>query len=222
MKYLLFDADETLWNFKATEEIALRKLFNHYSIEYNENSIMDYEEGNHRCWAEYEEGKMTLDVLETERWALFFSRIERDEDENEAALLFRDALAHNGILLQGAKDFLERIKTRPKSLVTNGIASIQRERLKDTAIEPYFENIFISSEIGYNKPQKELFDYILEKIGKRKEECIMIGDSERSDIQGAVNAGMESIYINFEGKICEKATYNVSTYSALGELLSRI
>lgn len=222
MKYLLFDADETLWNFKATEEIALRNIFSRYSIPYDESFISDYEVGNRLCWKEYEGGKLALDDLEVKRWALFFTRIDKKEDEKEASLIFRDLLAHNGILLEGAGEFLERIKERPKSLVTNGIAYIQRQRLKDTGIEKYFENIFISSEIGANKPQKKLFDHILSSIGREKDECIMIGDSRESDIQGAVNAGMESIYINFKGETCEKATYSVSSYDELESLIKRI
>ncbi len=222
VKYLLFDADETLWNFKATEEIALRKLFPRYNMTYDEKTVDDYEIGNRLCWKEYEEGTLSLDELEPKRWDLFFKRREVDYSPLEASLLFRNFLAHNGILLEGADVFLESIKEYPKSLVTNGIAMIQRERLKDTGIEKYFENIFISSEIGYHKPEKELFDYIFEKLGKGKDECIMIGDSEHSDIMGAVNAGMESIYISFKGEKSSLATYSVSSYRELEDLIRSI
>lgn len=222
MRYLLFDADETIWDFKATEEIALKKIFSHYDIEYTKDEIDSYMEGNLMCWREYENGRLNLDNLEIKRWRLFFEKTHRNLPADDTALFFKDALAHNGLLLPGAEEFLENIKDYPKSLVTNGISSIQRQRLRDTGIEHYFENIFISSEIGYNKPQKELFDYILGKIGRKKEECIMIGDSEHSDIQGAVNAGMESIYINFEGKKSSLSTYNVSSYRELEDLIGRI
>ena len=222
MKYLLFDADETLWNFKATEEIALRKLFPIYNMEYDDKTVDDYEVGNRLCWKEYEGGTLALDELETKRWDLFFKRRSVDHSSLEAALLFRNLLAHNGILLDGADVFLESIKEYPKSLVTNGIAMIQRMRLKDTGIEKYFDNIFISSEIGYHKPQKELFDFIVKKLGKKKDECIMIGDSEHSDIMGAVNAGMESIYISFKGEKSSIATYSVSSYGELEDLIRSI
>ncbi len=222
MKYLLFDADETLWNFKVTEEIGLRKLFSSFHMEYDEKTIEDYEVGNRACWKAYEDGTLDLDTLEVKRWDLFFKRRGLDYSPLEAALLFRNLLAHNGILLDGASLFLESIKERPKSLVTNGIASIQRQRLKDTGIEKYFDNIYISSEIGFHKPQKELFEFILTNLGKEKDECIMIGDSENSDIMGAVNAGMESIYLNFDGKKSDKATYSVSSYKELENLIRRI
>ncbi len=222
MRYLLFDADETLWDFKATEDIGLRRIFSLYDIEYTEEMFNAYMEGNLLCWREYECGALSLDDLEIKRWELFFKKIKRNLPAEETAKIFKDTLAHNGILLPGAGEFLDNIKDCPKSLVTNGISSIQRQRLKDTGIEPYFDNIFISSEIGYNKPQKELFEYIFRTIGKTNKECIMIGDSEHSDIQGAVNVGMESIYINFNGIKSETATYSASSYKELEALIRRI
>lgn len=222
MRYLLFDADETIWDFKATEDIGLKKVFSLYDIDYTEETFNAYMEGNILCWREYENGTLSLDELETKRWKLFFNKIGRNVSASEAAEIFKDTLAHNGILLPGAGEFLESIKEYPKSLVTNGISSIQRQRLRDTGIEHYFENIFISSEIGYNKPQKELFDYVFKAVGKTNRECIMIGDSEHSDIRGAVNAGMESIYINFSGKKCDIATWSVSSYTELEALIRRI
>ena len=222
MRYLLFDADETIWNFKATEEIGLRKLFSFYNIPYDEENINSYMEGNVLCWREYEKGELDLDTLEVKRWKLFFDKTGRNYSPAEASLYFKDALAHNGILLDGAGEFLERIKEYPKSLVTNGISSIQRQRIKDTGIGEYFDHIFISSEIGYHKPQKELFEKILEVIKKDRSECIMIGDSVSSDILGASNVNMESIYINFLGHKAEAATYSVSSYEELENLIRRI
>lgn len=222
MRYLLFDADETIWNFKATEEIGLRKIFRKYDIPYDEKNIADYMEGNILCWREYECGELELERLETKRWELFFSKTGRNHPAEEAALFFKDTLANNGILLDGAGEFLENIKEFPKSLVTNGISTIQRQRIKDTGIGKYFDYIFISSEIGYHKPQRELFERILEVTGKKRNECIMIGDSIHSDIEGACNAGIESIYLNFDGQKAEKATYSVQSYRELENLIRRI
>ncbi len=222
MRYLLFDADETIWDFHATEEIGLRKVFSSFGIDYSEEMIAFYEEGNILCWGEYENGSLELDDLEVKRWKLFFDHIGRKEDAGDAAALFRNVLAHNGKLLCGAEEFLESIRQYPKSIVTNGISSIQRQRHKDTGTERFFENIFISSELGPHKPQKELFDMVLGILGRDRSECVMIGDSEKSDIQGAVNAGIDSIYINFSGKKSGKATWSVSSYRELEDLIRRI
>ena len=223
MRYLLFDADQTIWNFKATEEIGLRSIFSSIGISYDSTSLDSYMIGNLQCWKEYEDGMLSLDELETKRWNLFFKRIGRNDlSAEDAAKRFKFLLAHNGRLLDGAEDFLKSISDCPKSLVTNGISEIQRQRLKDTATDRFFEHIFISSEIGWHKPQKELFDEILSVLGKKREECVMIGDSEHSDIAGANNAGIDSIYINFEGKTSLQATWSVSSYRELRDLIRRI
>ena len=223
MRYLLFDADQTIWDFNATEKIGLGKVFESCFLTSFEEMKDAYMVGNLLCWKEYEDGTLTLDELEVKRWRLFFDRIGRkDLSPENAAALFREALAHNGRMLPGAVEFLESIKERPKSLVTNGIAYIQRQRLRDTESEKYFDNIFISSEIGYHKPQKELFDAVLRALGKTGDECVMIGDSEHSDIQGAVNAGIDSIYLNFSGKKSDAATWSVSSYDELRDLIGRI
>lgn len=222
MKYLLFDADQTLWDFKQTEKIAIAILFNYFNIPNNEEITEKYMSGNNLCWKEYEEGKLSLDELEIKRWELFFAKTDLSYNAKEAANLFGKAIAENGILLEGAEAFLYSIRDLPKALVTNGIARIQRRRLKDTKIEKYFEHIFISDEIGYHKPQKELFLYILQKIEKESKDCIMIGDSEKSDIEGALSVNMESIYFSLDGKKSALASYCVSSYKELEELIRRI
>ncbi len=223
MRYLLFDADQTIWDFNATEKIGLETVFSSFFIPMSKEMIDAYMAGNLLCWRDYEDGRLTLDELEVKRWRLFFERIGKEDGNAEgAAFLFKEALAHNGILLPGAEEFLTSISERPKSLVTNGIASIQRQRLKDTGCGRHFENIFISSEIGYHKPQKELFAYVLKSLGKNAGECVMIGDSIHSDIEGAAGAGIESIYLNFEGRKAEEATWSVSSYDELRALIETI
>lgn len=223
MRYLLFDADQTIWDFNATEKIGLETVFSSFFIPMSKEMIDAYMTGNLLCWRDYEDGRLTLEELEVKRWRLFFERTgKEDGNAEEAAALFKEALAHNGILLPGAGEFLTSISERPKSLVTNGIASIQRQRLKDTGCERHFENIFISSEIGYHKPQKELFAYVLKSLGKNAGECVMIGDSIHSDIEGAAGAGIESIYLNFEGRKAEEATWSVSSYDELRALIETI
>ncbi len=223
MRYLLFDADQTIWDFNQTEEIGLRNIFSSFGLPCDRTTHDSYMTGNLRCWKEYEDGLLTLDELETKRWRLFFENTGlKDADAEKTAERFKYLLAHNGRLLEGAEDFLISISDYPKSLVTNGISEIQRQRLKDTKTDRFFEHIFISSEIGWHKPQKELFDEILRILGKNKEECVMIGDSEHSDIAGAANAGIDSIYLNFDGRKSPLATWSVSSYAELGDLIGRI
>lgn len=220
MYYLLFDADMTFWDFHTTEQRSLVAMANHLGVEHNEQFLADYDVGNKWCWKQFEDSLLTIEKLEEKRWELFFERTGMlDQNTKEAAEFFGNQLASNGILLPGAGEFLENIKDLPKSLVTNGIARIQRARLKSTDTEKYFEHIFISQELGVNKPQKAFFDIVLATLGKDKDECIVIGDSENSDIRGANNAGIKSIYLNFKGKKSENATWSVSSYEELEALL---
>ncbi|MBQ0071423.1 MAG: YjjG family noncanonical pyrimidine nucleotidase [Spirochaetales bacterium] len=220
MKYFLFDADMTFLDFKTTEAISLKEIFeNTFGLEFNEKTLKDYEIGNSWCWDKFEKAEITLENLEVLRWKLFIDRVGIDADPEKACRIYNNLLASNGLLLPGAKEFLENTRDLPKSLVTNGIAFIQHARLEATDTKKYFEHLFISQEMGTSKPQKSYFDLVLKTLGKKAEECVVIGDSEKSDIQGAVNAGIDSIYLNFQGKKSKKATWSVSSYKELETLL---
>ena len=136
--------------------------------------------------------------------------------------MFIENLAEHGIMLPGAIDFLDSVRDRRKSIITNGIAEVQHGRIEDSMTGKYFERIFISEEIGSSKPAPEFFSHVLATLGMQPDDCIVIGDSESSDIQGAVNAGIDSIYINFNGIRSSMASYSVSSFDELRKLIDRI
>ena len=217
-KYLLFDADNTLYDFSATEKLALSKVFEEFGIP--ADLLPVYHEGNRKCWEMYEKGEMTLEKLENERFHIFLKAIGSNEDPDLVGSAYSRYLGEAGIMIDGAIDLLERLeKEYHLCLITNGIANIQRERIRRTDTARFFRKIFISQEIGYAKPDKRFFDYVLTSLGTDKESCIVIGDSLTSDIQGALNAGIESVYISFDGKQSDKATWTVSSYDELVRLL---
>lgn len=221
-KYLLFDADGTLYDFKATESVALKRVFENYGIPWTKEMFMLYEEGNHFCWDQYEKGLMSQEKLKGERFRILFDKLSIKSDAEEAGDLYVDYLSEAGIMIDGALDFLESIKDRKMAIITNGIAKTQHGRFNRTNTKRFFEEIFISQEMKVAKPDKAFFDHVLDVIKRKPEECIVIGDSEKSDIQGAINANIDSIFINFDGKVSEKATYSVSSYEELYELLKTI
>ena len=222
-KHLLFDADGTLYDFKATEERALSSLFSDLSIPYDDEYIGLYHQANSGCWREYEEGILSMDRLRSERFRRFFSMIGRTDDPERAGEDYVLRLGNAGIMLPGAIDFIESIHGRfPMYIITNGIADTQHMRFRGTDTEKYFDGIFISEELGVQKPDPGFFRKVLEDIGTDKERAIVIGDSERSDIQGARNAGIESIFISFEGRRSEMADHNASSYAELSALIDDI
>ena len=221
-KYLLFDADGTLYDFNATESIALKDLFGYYRIPYTDANISIYHECNDYCWDQFEKGLMSQDKLKEYRFRLFFDKLGLKISDEEAGNLFLKRLSKHGLMLPGAVDFLNSINDRRKSIVTNGIAEVQHGRIDDSNTESYFEHIFISEEIGSNKPDPAFFRTVLDTLKMSPDECIVIGDSEKSDIQGAINAGIESIYLNFNGAISDKATYSVASFDELKRLIDSI
>ena len=221
-KYLLFDADGTLYDFASSSRIALEKVMNKNSIAYNDNTHKLYEIGNKWCWECYEKGTLTQEELKTKRFQLFFNKLGLHQDPFVAGEDYVSFLSKEGIMIPGAMELLEKLGNRPKSIITNGIAKTQHGRFDRTDTKTYFDYIFISQEMGLQKPDKAFFDSVLKTIGKRADQCIVIGDNEKSDIQGAINGGMDSIFISFDGKKSELATYNVSSYKELSDLLSTI
>ena len=218
-KYLLFDADNTLYDFNETERRALDRLFLKYSI--SPALLPVYHEGNKKCWELYEKGALTLEALETERFRLFIENASLNENPKNMSEDYIKMLGEEGILLPGAMQLLEKLKKKYSlSIITNGIARVQRERIKRSGTTAFYDHIFISQEIGYNKPDIRFFSYVLKELNAEKEECLVIGDSLSSDIKGANNAGLDSVFISFKGEKAEDATWSVSSFDELLALLS--
>jgi 2-haloacid dehalogenase len=120
----------------------------------------------------------------------------------EAEDAYRVWLGEGAYLMEGAVEILDYLKERyPLYVVTNGVGATQRKRLKASGLDKYFRDIFISEEAGSQKPQKEFFEYCFAHIKEAgPEEMMVIGDSLTSDIQGGVNAGIDTCWFNPQGK----------------------
>lgn len=221
-KYLLFDADGTLYDFAASAEISLKKVFEKNGIAFTSENFEKYEIGNKYCWECYEKGTLTQEELKTKRFQLLFDLFSLNQSAFVAGEDYVQYLSEEGIMLPGALEFLEHTKDRDMAIITNGIAKTQHGRFEKTDTKKYFKHIFISQEMRKQKPDKAFFDEVLKTIGKKPEECLVIGDSEKSDIKGAVNANIDSVYISFNGSKSDLATYNVSSFEELEKLLSNL
>ena len=222
-RHLLFDADETLYDFAATERYALSLLFQDLSIPYTSEWIEPYHEENDKCWHMFECGEMTLERLKSARFEMFFSVTGLPYDGKKAGEDYTRYLGDGGFMLPGAIDFLEDItKDHDASIITNGIAYTQHKRFEMTDTVKYFKHIFVSEEIGVQKPDKRFFDHVLSVLGLSPSDCLVIGDSEKSDIQGALNAGIESIYFSLKGKSSDKADHNAHSFDELASIIRKI
>ena len=223
MRYLLFDIDGTLLDFRKSERTSLGLLFGKLGICKSEENYTLYHECNESLWKEYEKGTISQDDIRKNRFRLFFSKIGFDYDHVEADREYEEFLSSHGYLIDGAEDLMEKIRIEGNKkcyAITIGISHVQRGRLKGTGMDKYFEKIFISGEIGVQKPDKAFFDYIFQNSGIVKEESIVIGDGIKSDIAGANNAGLKSILISSEKS--DLATYTVRDLRELDELLDHI
>ena len=198
---LLFDADNTLLDFDKDERQALVKVLTEYSVPVNEENIKIYTEINKGLWKQFEKGEITKPELKRIRFRLFFERIgfETEADSLEVNERYLHLLGDGGNLLEGATDILKKLKGEGYAIyiVTNGVALTQARRLKKSGILPFVSEIFVSETIGYQKPRKEFFDCVFERIEEKdKEKILLIGDSLTSDIKGAMNAGIDSVWLN--------------------------
>lgn len=195
---LFFDLDNTLLDFNQAERIAVGKTLKHFHIEPKEAVLKRYSELNQAQWKLLEQGKISREQVKLHRFQLLFAELGTDAPAEEAALMYETLLAYGHYFIDGAEELLETLYGKYRMyLVTNGTLSVQKGRLKSAGISRYFEDIFISEELGYNKPSIEYFNCCFSKIPDfHKESAVIIGDSLTSDIQGGINAGIRTIWFN--------------------------
>lgn len=202
-KYLLFDADHTLLDFDHDMEIAFRRMYHDVGfdrqIPYSRSILETYSRCNERWWRRFEQGLCTKPELFRSRFIDFFAEtgltwIEPDQLHT----IYFSALGETGTVFDGALELLAALsKCFELYIVTNGNADSQRTRLQSSGLMSYVRDYFISETAGAAKPDKRYFDYVLAHIpGAAPANCIVIGDSLTSDMLGAVNAGMDSIWYN--------------------------
>lgn len=200
-KAILFDADETLLNFEAAEEKALKILFDHLGMDYDSVSG-DYRRINSACWSAYEKGEMTQSELRIERFSGFLKLHPHTLTPAETAAFYEKALSEQHDELPGAFEAVRDISRRlPIAIVTNGIASIQRPRTGKCSMNAFFKEVVISEEVGSSKPRPEMVFIALDRLGKiNPRDALMIGDSLTSDMNAARNAGVDFLWYNPKGK----------------------
>ena len=200
--YLLFDADNTLFDFEQGERNAHLRLCRTYGLAFSEEGYQLYHKCNADLWRDFDRGLCTKEYLLVERFRRYLA-ITGERADPEA--LNRDhlrALGEGAMLLPGAEE-LCRVLSRDHRLylLTNAVASVQKTRFANSAIAPYFQGVFISEEVGVGKPDPAYFDYVFHAVpGLARDNALVIGDSLTSDIQGANNAGLPCCWFNPKGQ----------------------
>ncbi len=200
MRYqtLLLDADGTLLDFKKTEARGIEETFRRYHLAFDRQLLEDYSAINRKCWEEFEQGMLDKETLLEERFRRLFSRYQIKADTSAIEKTYQYELGRGAYLIEGAYETCEKLsKTCDLYIVTNGVAVTQYQRVHDSGLDKLIKGMFISEEIGFQKPQPEFFQYVASHIaGFDKHRALMVGDSLSADISGGIHAGLDTCWYN--------------------------
>ncbi|MEK5520290.1 YjjG family noncanonical pyrimidine nucleotidase [Heyndrickxia sp. FSL W8-0423] len=195
---LLFDIDDTLLDFGAAEDLALRMLFADQEIVLTDEMKARYDLLNQGLWRSFEEGKITRDEIVNTRFSIFLKEYGKEVDGAILGKKYSSYLAKGHQLIDGALELITNLQQQyDLYIVTNGVSETQYKRLHDSGLYSLFKDIFVSEDTGYQKPMKEYFDYVFARIPHfSKEKTLIIGDSLSADMRGGYVAGIDTCWFN--------------------------
>ncbi|HHT7237594.1 MULTISPECIES: YjjG family noncanonical pyrimidine nucleotidase [Bacillus] len=225
-KTLLFDVDDTLLDFQKAEKIALRMLFEEKGLILTDEIEDRYKKINKSLWGSFEKGEITRNEIINTRFSILFKEYGEEVDGILFENNYRSYLEEGNQLMQGAFEFINQIQSEyDLYIVTNGISKTQDKRLRNAGLHSLFKDIFVSEDTGFQKPMKEYFDYVFERIPNfSPEEGLIIGDSLSADIKGGYVAGIDTCWFNPEKKSNDSEivpTYEVHNFEELYALLKQ-
>jgi len=227
-QHIFFDLDHTLWDYDRNVTESLSELYLHYDllglgIPTFQNFFDSFHHINYQLWDWYNVGKIDKENLRKERFRMIFEHAGASPD---------------GIPLPFEEDFMHRTSSKSHvfpytfeilnylqgkyklHIITNGFDESQAKKINSAKLGSYFDLIVTSETTGHKKPDARIFHHTVEKLGTRHEHCLMIGDNPNSDIMGAINAGIDQVYFNPEGKQIElQPTYTIAHLRELEALL---
>jgi putative hydrolase of the HAD superfamily len=202
-RHLFFDLDHTLWDFATNERLTLNELFDKYDLRHYFKSFNEFYERyvpiNTSLWEKYRNWEIRKIDLSIGRFHQTFQTAGLDNIEM-AELFSNEFVATNSQktnVVPFTFDLLEYLKPHyTMHIITNGFTESQKVKLERSGLKPYFKKVFISEEIGVQKPKKGFFEYALKSCNAKKTESLVIGDSLEIDILGAKNFGLDHVYYN--------------------------
>lgn len=227
IEFLFLDMDDTILDFHKAEAIALRKTLEGFGLNPTEAVCARYSQINREHWQRLENRELTREQVVVGRFAVLFREYGIDVEAYDVAMTYEANLAQGHYFLPGAEEALAALSKKYKLyLASNGTSRVQWPRLESSGIGKYFQEIFISQDMGADKPSPEYYNACFAKIpGFDVSRAMMVGDSLTSDIRGGNNAGMLTCWVNArkeKGREDIPADYEIEYLSQLEELLENL
>lgn len=226
MKYeiILFDVDDTLFDFAKTEREALQKTFQLFGVGTDWTDYLPpYKEISAGLWRDLEQGGISIAELGVERFRRLFLAHDLEIDPDLFNRLYLGNLGKEVHLTEGAVELCNSLSAYRLAIITNGFTEVQKSRIAGSPLCDSFELLVTSEEAGFQKPAPGIFDYLFAKLQiADKEKVLIVGDSLTSDIQGGVNYGIDTCWFNPQRKentLGIRPTYEIHTLKELTHVL---
>ena len=195
---ILFDLDDTLLDFGATQAAAFDATLAKYAIDTGDGALYaQYDQFSKQCWRRHEEGTLSKALLRTERFRLTLEWWGvKDAPVDELAQAYLDELPRHPFLVDGAVEVCRRLSlVATLGVVTNGFEAVQRARLSLAPFREHVSFLLTSESVGAPKPARPIFDRALELGAASSSETVMVGDNPSCDIAGAHARGIDTVWL---------------------------
>ena len=198
IEFLFLDLDDTILDFHKAERIALSKTIRQFGVEPTEEVLGRYHVINKWHWEQLEQGKLTREEVLQNRFGVLFEELGVAADKEACARAYEKNLSIGHFFLPGAEEAVDRLSKKYRLfLASNGTASVQHGRMTSANLYRFFEKVFVSQEIGATKPSITYFERCFAQIPDfDPAKAMIVGDSLSSDIQGGINAGIRTCWVN--------------------------
>jgi putative hydrolase of the HAD superfamily len=232
MKYqhIIFDLDHTLWDFDRNAQSILDRLYQEHlsTIEHLSQDQFNrvYQSVNKQLWQDYHLNRISKSDLRARRFELTLTELGVDFSCLGVSCIELDRQFVEGTaMMDGVFPHCHRVlgelsRHYKLHIMTNGFAEVQHRKMASAKLDGYFENLFISEDVGANKPAPEIFQHAVDTLGVQFGECLMVGDNLEADIGGARNVGMDQVWFNPSRLVTQQhATYEIQCLSELIDIL---
>ncbi len=227
-KHIFFDLDHTLWDFETNSKSTLLEIFETCALRQRgifnfDQFYQTYQPINDQYWYLYHNHKVTKEELRLGRFRETLSRFNIEDESLVAHIadMYVTQSPHRQALFPHAHEMLTYLSGRYQlHIITNGFKEVQQQKILHSGLQPYFTHTVVSEEVGFQKPSAAIFEHTVKITASQKHECLMVGDNIQTDIDGAMNAGIDAVLFNPKRKWHKaKPTFEVHCLSELSSLL---